>query len=264
MSHGDGGDGNIGISKQVREGGRGGGGWKARKRESRREDLPKPITAAAEGNVRQRRAQGCQPHRRDRAGQDGGGSWDEAIAPPAVASQGTTPTPTPARPALTRPHSLHPAPQRPLPSPWRCPERRGGRYPSARPTPGCRSWRPPWPSPFALRCPLPARMRHHQDGGRGTAGPGWSRKRLRDSSPSITTARGALGGVRATLWSHARIGRAAPCWGGLSGRTREGAANALPSLSFFNGFAFKKKVLFPQGPSKKRCNQATTALTRRR
>lgn len=73
---------------------------------------------------------------------------------------------------------------------------------------------------------------------------------MRDSSPSITTARGALGGVRATLWSHARIGRAAPCRGGLSGRTREGAANALPSLSFFNGFAFKKRFFSLRDPQK--------------
>lgn len=107
-----------------------------------------------------------------------------------------------------------------------------GRHPAA--DHGGRHGRAPSPSgaPFQRACATT------ETEGRGTEGPGWSRKRSRDSSPSITTARGALGGVGGGRSDSMVSCRAAPCRGGLTGRNGEGAANALPSLSFFQRFCF--------------------------
>lgn len=197
---------------------------KRRKREPSREDVPQARTPAAGGTYAKGEHTAASPAACDRAGQDGTGSgMRRPLLPPSL-RRGPTPTPTPADPGLARPYPLRPvsAPERPLPSPWRCPARHGGRCPSARPTPGCRSWRPPWLSPFALRCPLPARMRRPRDGAEGRAeGTGWSRKRSRDTAPSMTSARGAGGEGRLYGLRGPRPSLGRPCCP-LVGRTECG------------------------------------------
>lgn len=99
--------------------------------------------------------------------------------------------------------------------------------------------------PLRPQVPLPARMSYHRDGAVGAEGTGWSRKRSRDSSPSMTTARGGRGDSMVSEGpARARIGRAAPCRGGLRRGGR--AANRLPNLSFFNVFVLKNGY-FPTG-----------------
>lgn len=125
---------------------------------------------AAEVTVHQRRAQGCQRHRR--AGQDSGGTGlRRTLLSLAPCRERPRPPPQPARPRFSLgPAEPTPAPERPLPSPRWNPARSGGRCPSARPPPGCRSWRPPWPSPFALGCPW-QRARAAPAPGRGPEAP---------------------------------------------------------------------------------------------
>lgn len=107
-----------------------------------------------------------------RAGQDSGGTGlRRTLLSLALCRERPRPPPQPARPRFSPgPAQPAPAPERPLPSPRWNPARSGGRCPSARPLPGCRSWRPPWPSPFALGCPW-QRARAAPAPGRGQEAP---------------------------------------------------------------------------------------------
>lgn len=86
---------------------------------------------AAENEKRARRwAQRLRPHSRAGPGGASRTAAGELPQPNPNSNSNSNPNPGPAQ--------SRPAAGRPLPSPWQCPGRRGNRYPSGRPTPGCR------------------------------------------------------------------------------------------------------------------------------